>query len=82
MATKIQCILLVARSGGVGAGSALSLGKMGMGRHRSSLLGPEMATTASSLGEGGDPIVVLPGWAGAKVIVAGRHCRHRLIGPD
>ena len=65
MATKIQCILLVARSGGVGAGSALSLGKMGMGRRRSSLrLGPEMVTIALSLGEGGGPIVVLPGWAG------------------
>ena len=53
MATKIQCILLV-RSGGVGAGSVSSLGKGWDGRRRSSLrLGPEMATVASSLGEGG-----------------------------
>ena len=25
---------------------------------------------------------MLPGWAGAKVVVAGRHCRHRFIRPD
>ena len=30
--TKIQCKLLVLRSGGVGAGSALSLGKIGISR--------------------------------------------------
>ena len=33
-----------------------------------------MAIIASSFDEGGGPIVVFPGWAGAKV-VAGRRCR-------
>ena len=42
-----------------------------------------MVIIASSLGESGGPIVALPGWAGSKVIVAGKRChRHRLIGPD
>ena len=69
---KIQCIIL-ARSGGVGAGSASSLGKFRTSRRRSSLrLGLEMATVASSMGEAGGPIV----------IVAGSHHRHRLIRPD
>ena len=56
MATKIQSILLVDRSSEAGAGSASSVGRIGMGRRRSSLrLGPEMATIASSLGEAGKP---------------------------